>query len=104
MSLIRILSVLLIVLSTSLSGTMSTARVANADVDIMAGDTQAGASADCCDTDTDRPMDCYFPTAIFPFAGRASSDAATAWTTIIPRGLTLSGVEPRGLLDPPRSV
>lgn len=101
MSIVRLLSILLIVVSVSSAGSMSVAHDSGRP---EAAGIGVEAHPDCCDADAEMPMDCHVPAAVFSSAVETWIALTSSRTVTIPGGSTLAGMEPGGLLDPPRSV
>ena len=105
MTLLRILTVALTLIATSLSGAMAAGHGdwqhgENHDMHVLA-DTE-DAQPTCCEDSSDRSSTCHVVPAIEP----ASSPAMLfpTETRMVPFGApwTMTGLSPAGLLDPPR--
>lgn len=100
----RLLTIALIVLSTTLSGAMAASHAGQTD---MAVDTASVMSADhktCCTDGMERSQSCHALPAILPamMMDRGAQDLVRSVT--FGPSILLTGSEPAGTLDPPRPM
>ncbi|WP_222869546.1 hypothetical protein [Roseobacter fucihabitans] len=90
--------------SASLSGAMEVGHAFASEADHAAMEHAADDQPVCCTDNPERAQTCHVLSAIVPieaFDGVAPDCSETAYARI---GLLLSGIEPSGLLDPPRAM
>ena len=104
MSLIRLLTIILIVLSTSLSATLATAHAVASDAALDTGKVAANITeyAGCCDEGSERAPICHGMSALVPET--PENELVPGRSLFIGFGSPIvpSGIEPDGPLDPPR--
>lgn len=104
MNLVRLLLIVLMTFSASLSGAMEAIHAVASDSDHAAMEHAANDQPVCCTDNPERAQTCHVLPAIVPVEaldGVAPDCSETAYAQI---GLLLSGIEPSGLLDPPRAM
>lgn len=102
MAFMRILLIILLTFSASLSGAMETGHVVAFEGDHAAMEHVADDQPVCCMGELERAQSCHVSPALVPvaaFGGIAPDCSEAAYPHI---GLLLRGIEPSGLLDPPR--
>lgn len=106
MAFLRLASLVLLILITSVSGVMSVAHGEHAGVamDMHGGDPIAGNHQGCCENGTERSTNCHVLPVLVPvtFAAHLAHDPTGRLALV--RSTLLVGTEPAGPLDPPRSV
>ncbi len=106
----RILTIVLVVLSTSFSGTWAAADGPSGDLRVEGGERHVMAlmvAADpyeCCEENMERSANCHLFPAIIPVTAadgpsRGRAQSFTMGATTMP-----DGTDPDGPLDPPRAV
>ncbi len=104
MSFLRLLMVVLIILSTSLSGAMAASHAQLSDMNVSVMETMSVDHTQCCGDTKDLAQSCHVLLGLVPalvavhVAPESSSMALTISETL------LTGIEPTGILDPPRAV
>lgn len=104
MHLVRLLLIVLMTFSASLSGAMESGHAVASDSDHAVMEHVADDQPVCCTDNTERAPSCHVLPAIVPVEaldGVAPDCSETAYARI---GLLLSGIEPSGILDPPRAM
>jgi hypothetical protein len=104
MYLMRLFLIVLMTYSASLSGAMEAGHAVASDSDHVAMEHAAVDQPVCCTDNPERAQNCHVLSAIVPveaFDGVAPDCSESAYSNI---GLLLCGIEPSGLLDPPRTV
>ncbi|WP_044044014.1 hypothetical protein [Octadecabacter antarcticus] len=104
MKLIRLLTIVMVVFSTSLSGVMAANHVGMNDMSIEAVDAMLSDQESCCQHSADRSARCHIMSAVIPFMMLDSSGPDVRWTISIGPSTFLIGIEPTTILDPPRTV
>lgn len=108
MKLIRILTIFMVVLSTSLSGAISGAmaadHVVSMNMSVQTTDAMPGDHGGCCDHDTERSATCHVVPAVIPVMTFDRSDPDVLRMVSFGPTTILIGTEPVTLLDPPRAV
>lgn len=96
--------VILTVLSTTLSGAMAASHVAQIDKTIETAAVMATDHETCCIDDTKHSQICHVLPAILPAIKMDSGAQELVWSVTFGPSILLTGFEPAGTLDPPRSV
>ncbi|KQI69184.1 hypothetical protein AN189_06350 [Loktanella sp. 3ANDIMAR09] len=104
MGLIRLLLVVMLALSASVSGAMDAGHSAatehrHATVNEIADDQPV-----CCSDSAERSQTCHALPALLPVAGLQDTAPATCGDVFVTASLRLTGIAPSGPLDPPRAV
>ncbi|WP_299734100.1 hypothetical protein [uncultured Tateyamaria sp.] len=101
---VRILLVVLLTLSTSLANAMDAGHMPVSDHELATVEAMEDAQPLCCHDSTERAQTCHALMALLPtltLSGTAPVAGADVFCT---SGVLLTGFEPSGLLDPPRTV
>jgi len=104
MYLVRLLLIVLMTFSASLSGAMEAGHAVASNSDHAAMEHVADDQPICCTDNPERAQTCHVLPALVPvaaFGGITPDSSETAYARI---GLLLNGIEPSGLLDPPRAM
>ncbi|UWR24655.1 hypothetical protein [Sulfitobacter sp. S190] len=105
MGLIRLLLVVLVALSASISGAMDAGHAAVVEHSHVAMDEVADDQPVCCSESSERSQTCHALPALLPGAAGHHNDApATCEDVFTAASLLLTGFEPSGPLDPPRAA
>ena len=104
MSLVRLLLVVLITLSASLSSAMDAGHAAVSDPDHTTMSAMSDDQRLCCEDSTERSQSCHVLPALLPVSVLGANAPATGANVFVCSGLLLTGIEPSGPLDPPRAV
>lgn len=104
MGLVRLLLVVLLALSASVSAAMVASHTAVVGHNHTAMDNATDKQPACCSESTDRTQTCHVLPALLPGADRHDAALATCEDLAIGVGLILTGVEPSVPLYPPRAV
>ena len=104
MYMVRLLTIILIVLSTSLSATMATAHGPASDAAVETGKAAANIMehAGCCEEGSDRASICHGMSALVPETPENELVPGRSLSIGFAAPIVLSGIEPDGPLDPPR--
>ena len=100
----RILLIILMTFSASISAAMEVGHAVASESDHAAMEHVADKQPVCCTGEPERAQSCHILPALVPvaaFEGVAPDCSETAYLRI---GLLLRGIELSGLLDPPRTV
>lgn len=104
MSLIRLLLVVMVALSASVSGAMDAGHMAALEHSHPAMDDMADDQPVCCSESTERSQNCHALPALLPGAGQHDATPATCEDVFTAASLLPTGIEPSGPLDPPRAA
>ena len=104
MYLVRLLLIVLMTFSASLSGAMEARHVVVSDSDHAAMEHAADDQPVCCTDNRERAQTCHVLPAIVPVEALDSVAPDCSETAYARIGILLSGIEPSGLLDPPRAM
>ncbi len=104
MSLVRFLLVVVLTLSTSLSGVMDAGHMPVSSHDHATVEAMADDQPLCCQDSTERAQTCHALLALLPTLAVNNTAPATGEDVFCASGLLLTGIEPSGPLDPPRVV
>jgi hypothetical protein len=104
MSLLRFLMIVLTVMSTSLSGAMAASHAPSADIDVNVMTAMSGDHTHCCEDTTDLAQSCHVLPALVPALVMGGIAPEFSGLELSESGTLLTGMEPSGLLDPPRVV
>lgn len=104
MGLIRLLLVVMVALSASLSGAMDVGHTAGLEQSYAAMGDMADDQLVCCSESSERGQTCHVLPAMLPSADVHESAPATCEVVSIGASLLLKGIEPTGPLDPPRAM
>ena len=104
MSLIRLLLVVMLALSASVSGAMDAGHAAVMEHDHAAMDEMADDQPVCCSEGSERTQTCHVLPALLPGTDLHEAAPASCEDVSLCARLLLTGVEPSGPLDPPRAV
>ena len=104
MGLFRILVVVMVTLSASVSGTMDAGHAAALEHSHAAMDEMAGDQPVCCSQSSEGPQSCHVLPALLPYSDLHHAAPASCEDVPIGAGLLLTGIEPSGPLDPPDPV
>ncbi len=99
MYLVRLLTIILIVLSTSLSGAMAASHAGTADMTVMSVDHES-----CCEGSMQQSPSCHAVPAIIPTMTMSWAAPEAMQSVTFELAILLTGTEPSGTLDPPRAV
>lgn len=100
---VRTLLVLILTLSTSLTGVMAE-EFELPQEHTQAAEISVSDEAECCATNTESAQACHHAPAIVPALQRASLSQLASRNQFVTFGLLLTGIDLSGPLDPPRSV
>ena len=101
MSLIRLLLVVLVALSPSLSGAMDASHTGTVEHNHAAMGEVVDDQPICCLETTEHTQTCHTLLALLPGADLYETAPATCEDVIMGPGMLLTGIKPSGLLDPP---
>lgn len=104
MGLIRLLLVIMVALSASVSGAMDARHALAAGNSTTFMEHSADDQPVCCSESTERSQTCHALPALLPGAGNHDDAPATCDNVFIAASLLLTGIEPSGPLDPPRAA
>lgn len=104
MSLIRLLLVVIVALSASVSGAMNAGHITVAEHSHAAMVDVADDQPVCCSGGTERTQTCHVLPALLPGADLHDASPAGCEDVAFGTGLLLTGIEPSGPLDPPRAA
>lgn len=104
MALVRILMVVILTLSASLSGAMGAGHMPDLNDDHTAAHLMEDTQPACCHDSTERAQTCHALPALLPAAETSGNVPAAGEDIFCASGMLLTGVEPSGSLDPPRAV
>lgn len=104
MYLVRILLVVLLTLSTSLSNAMDAGHVPVSDHEHATVEGMAHGQPLCCQDSTERTQTCHALLALLPALTSSVIAPGTGEDVFCTSGVLLTGFEPSGPLDPPRAV
>lgn len=104
MMFVRILLVVLIASYATLSGAMGAGHASGSHSEHAAMDATMADVPTCCEDSTDRTPNCHVLTALCPSALKHSPSQVSGEDLFVSYGLMLTGINPSGLLDPPRTV
>jgi len=104
MSLIRFIMIVILTLSTSLSAAMDAGHMPSSDHDHAAVEMMADEQPACCQDSTERTQTCHAVPALLPASEPTSTPPFAAEGVVFASGILLTGIQPSGLLDPPRAV
>lgn len=103
MGLIRLLLIVMVALSASVTGAMDAGHMAAPEHSHVAMDVMADNQPACCSESTERSQTCHALPALLPGAGNHDDALATCGDVFTAASLLLTGFEPSGPLDPPRA-
>ena len=101
---VRLLMVILIALSTTLSGAMAAGHAGLSDVSVETSATMSANHETCCTDGMERSQSCHVLPAILPAMQRESGAQELVRSVTFGPSTLPTGFEPAGTLDPPRSV
>ena len=104
MAFVRILLIILTGFSASFSGAMEVGHPVASEANHATMEHVADEQPDCCTDTTESTQSCHVLPALVPavaFDGNAPDCSKTAYSSV---GFSLRGIEPSGLLDPPRKM
>ncbi|APX12410.1 hypothetical protein [Tateyamaria omphalii] len=104
MGLIRLLLVVLVALSASVSGAMDAGHMPAPEHSHAAMDNMINDQPVCCSESTERSPTCHALPALLPGAGQHDDAPVTCEDVFTAASLLLTGIEPSGPLDPPRAA
>ncbi|MEJ6391219.1 hypothetical protein [Gymnodinialimonas ulvae] len=104
MGLIRLLLVVLVALSASISGAMDAGHAVVVEHSHAAMNDVADDQPVCCSESTERSQTCHALPALLPDAGHHDDAPATCEDVFIAASLLLTGIEPSSPIDPPRTA
>ena len=104
MSLVRFIMVVILALSASLSGAMDAGHMPSSDHDHAAVEMMADEQPACCQDSNERTQTCHAVSALLPASEPTSTPPIAGEDVVCVSGILLTGVQPSGPLDPPRSV
>lgn len=104
MYLVRILLVVLLTFSTSLSNAMDVGHMPVSDHTHATVEGMANAQPLCCQGSTERAQTCHALLALLPTLTLSGTAPLTGEDVFCTSGVLLTGFEPSGPLDPPRAV
>lgn len=104
MGLIRLLLVVLVALSASISGAMDAGHAAVVEHSHVAMDEVADDQPVCCSESSERSQTCHALPALLTGAGHHNDAPATCEDVFTAARLMMTGIEPSSLLDPPRAA
>jgi hypothetical protein len=102
MVLIRLLLIVMLTFSASLSAAMEAGHPADVDHDHPVVMSMEDDQPACCEDSTERGQNCHLLPALLPDADGHGTGPAIGKDAIMASGLFLTGFEPSGPLDPPR--
>ncbi|SEW47174.1 hypothetical protein SAMN04488515_3541 [Cognatiyoonia koreensis] len=101
---VRILMVVVLTLSASLSSAMSAGHTPVADHQHASVEVMADEQPMCCQDGMDRAQTCHALSALLPASELSDAAPAKGKDLFCTSGVLLTGFEPSGPLDPPRPV
>lgn len=101
---VRLLTIALIVLSTTLSGAMAAGHVGPTDVSVESVGVMSTDHETCCTDGMEQSQSCHVLPAILPAMQMDSGVQDLVRSVTFGPSILLIGFEPAGPLDPPRSV
>ncbi|MEO9779281.1 MAG: hypothetical protein ABJH07_08300 [Sedimentitalea sp.] len=104
MSVARFIMVVILTLSASLSGAMDAGHMPFTDHDHAAAEMMADEQPACCQDSSERTQTCHAVPALLPASEPTSTPPNAGEDVVCASGIQLTGIQPSGLLDPPRSV
>ena len=104
MHFVRHLMVILIVLSTTLSGAMAASHVGPIDVSVETAAVMSTDHETCCNDSMEQSQSCHVLPAILPAMTIDSGAQELVKTVTCGPSILPTGFEPSGTLDPPRAV
>ncbi|WP_298430837.1 hypothetical protein [uncultured Jannaschia sp.] len=104
MGLIRLLLVVMVALSASISGAMDAGHAAVVEHSHAATDEAADDQPVCCSESSERSQPCHALPALLPGVGHHDDAPATCEDVYVSASLPLTGIKPSGPLDPPRAA
>ncbi|MEP3329519.1 hypothetical protein [Sedimentitalea sp.] len=104
MCLVRIFLVVLLSLSTSLSSAMDAGHMPVSGHEHATVEAMEDAQPLCCQDSTERAQTCHALLAVLPALTLSGTAPVTGKDVFCTSGVFLTGFEPSGLLDPPRTV
>ncbi|WP_299030214.1 hypothetical protein [uncultured Sulfitobacter sp.] len=104
MHLVRILLVILLTLSTSLSNAMDAGHMPASDHVHATVEGLTDAQPSCCQDSTERAPTCHTLLALLPTLLLSGTAPVAGEDVFCTSGVLLTGFEPSGPLDPPRKV
>lgn len=104
MGLFRLLFVIMVTLSASLSGAMDAGHATVVEHSYASADEVADDQPVCCTESSERTQTCHVLPALLPGADLDDAAPASCEDVAIVAGVLLTGTEPSGPLDPPRAV
>lgn len=104
MYLVRILLVVLLTLSTSLSNAMEAGHMPDLDHDHATVEGMADGQPSCCQDSTERAQTCHALLALLPNLTLSGTAPVAGEDVFCTSDVLLTGFEPSGPLDPPRAV
>lgn len=104
MSLARLIMVVILALSASLSGAMDAVHMPPTDHDHAAAEMMADEQPACCQDSSERTQTCHAVPALLPASEPTSTLPIAGEDVVCASGILLTGIQPSGPLDPPRAV
>ena len=104
MSMARFIMVVILTLSASLSGAMDAGHMPSTDHNHAAAEIMADEQPACCQDSTERTQTCHAVPALLPASEPTSTPPFAGEGVVFASGILLTGIQPSGLLDPPRAV
>ena len=104
MSMARFIMVVILTLSASLSGAMDAGHMPSTDHNHAAAEIMADEQPACCQDSSERTQTCHAVPALLPASELASLQPSSVEDIVCASGILLNGIQPSGLLDPPRAV
>ncbi|WVX51545.1 hypothetical protein ROLI_046470 (plasmid) [Roseobacter fucihabitans] len=104
MYLVRILLVVLVTFSTSLTNAMDAGHMPVSDHDHATVEAMEDARPLCCQDSTERAQTCHALLALLPTLSFSGAAPVAGEDVFCKSGVLLTGFEPSGPLDPPRTV
>jgi|GEM_PF-379877 len=104
MSMARFIMVVILTLSASLSGAMDAGHMPSTDHNHAAAEIMADEQPACCQDSSERTQTCHAVPALLPASELASLPPSSVEDIVCASGILLNGIQPSGLLDPPRAV
>lgn len=104
MSLVRILLVIVLTMSTSLSSAMGAGHMIIPDHEHATVEAIADGQPLCCQDSMERTQICQFLLALLPALTLSDTAPVTGEDAFCTSDVLLTGLEPSGPLDPPRAM
>ena len=104
MSMARFIMVVILTLSASLSGAMDAVHMPSTDHNHAAAEIMADEQPACCQDSSERTQTCHAVPALLPASELASLPPSSVEDIVCASGILLNGIQPSGILDPPRTV